>query len=393
MTIIIDPQTAGIAGNMIIGALIDLGADSKKTKDIMEKTANEFGEVEVSFEKINKNGISSTYCNVNIINKGEVQHFNEFIEKIKSLDIDENIKNTSIDIFTRIAIGEAKVHGTDLENVHFHEVGQSDAVADVIGAVSAYYSLKLDEKKIIGLPIAVGGGRVETEHGTLPVPAPAVVEILKEGTFVGGPVNTELATPTGCAIYMELVDEIKEFAPQINPIKVGYGAGKKDLDYPNVLRIIQSENTSLNDEINVIETNIDHLTGEELGYLFDLLLDNGARDVSLIPVIMKKNRPGHILKVISTKELTNKLVDIIFKEVGTLGIRIAPNLHRGLAKREFIKKEVEIKGETFEVTYKIGYVNREVISSRIEFEDAKKIANKTGIPLKNIINQIGELNE
>lgn len=393
MTIIIDPQTAGIAGNMIIGALIDLGADSNKIKDIMEKTANEFGEVEVSFEKINKKGISSTYCNVNIIKKGEVQHFKEFIEKIKSLDIDKDIKNTSINIFTRIAIGESKVHGTTLEKVHFHEVGQSDAVADVIGAVSAYYSLKLDSEKIIGLPIAVGGGRVETEHGTLPAPAPAVVEILKEGRFVGGPVNTELATPTGCAIYMELVDEIKEFIPQITPRKVGYGAGKKELDYPNVLRIIQSKNTLLNDEIDIIETNIDHLTGEELGYLFDLLLEKGARDVSIIPIIMKKNRPGHILKVISTKKLTNKLVDIIFKEVGTLGIRITPNIHRGLAKIEFIKKEVEIKGEIFEVTYKIGYVNGEVNSSRIEFEDAKEIANKTGIPLKNIINQIGELNE
>lgn len=393
MTIIIDPQTAGIAGNMIIGALIDLGADSKKTKEIMEKTANEFGKVEVSFEKINKKGISATYCNVDIIDKGEVRHFNEFIEKIKSLDIDENIKKTSIDIFTRIAIGEAKVHGTTLENVHFHEVGQSDAVADVIGAVSAYYSLRLNEEKIIGLPIAVGGGRVETEHGTLPVPAPAVVEILKKGKFVGGPVNTEIATPTGCAIYMELVDEIKDFIPQMTPIKTGYGAGKKDLDYPNVLRIIQSENPLHQDEIDVIETNIDHLTGEELGYLFNLLLDEGARDVSIVPIIMKKNRPGYILKVISRKESTNKLVDIIFKEVGTLGIRIAPNLHRGLAKREFIKKEVEIKGETFEVTYKIGHVNGEIISSRIEFEDAKKIANKTGIPLKNIINQIGELND
>lgn len=393
MTIIIDPQTAGIAGNMIIGALIDLGADSQKTKAIMEKTANEFGEVEVSFEKINKKGISSTYCNVDIIDKGEVLHFNEFIDKIKSLDIDEKVKETSIDIFTRIAIGEAKVHGTTLEKVHFHEVGQSDAVADVIGAVSAYYSLELDEDKIIGLPIAVGGGRVETAHGTLPVPAPAVVEILKDGKFVGGPVNTELATPTGCAIYMELVDEIRDFIPELTPVKTGYGAGKKDLDYPNVLRIIQSEDTAQNDEIDVIETNIDHLTGEELGYLFDLLLDEGARDVSLIPIIMKKNRPGHILKVISTKEMTDKLVDIIFKEVGTLGIRIMPNLHRGLAKREFVKKEVGINGKTFEATYKIGYVNGEVISSRIEFEDAKKIASETGIPLKDIINQIGDLNE
>lgn len=393
MTIIIDPQTGGIAGNMIIGALADLGADCDKIKKTMEKSANKFGEVEVSFEKINKKGIASTYCNVNIIDKGDVLHFDEFIAKINALKLDDKIKETSINVFTRIAVGEAKVHGTTLENVHFHEVGQSDAVADVIGAVSAYYSLKLNEDHVIGLPIAVGGGRVKTAHGILPVPAPAVVEIMKDGKCVGGPVDSELATPTGCAIYMELVDEIRDFIPQTTPLKVGYGAGKKDFDFPNVLRIIQSEDVASSDEINVIETNIDHLTGEELGYLFDLLLENGARDVSLVPIIMKKNRPGHILKVIAKKESTDSLIEIIFKEVGTLGIRISPNLHRGLAKREFVEKKVEVQGETFEVTYKVGYVDGEIISSRIEFEDAKKIAEKTKIPLKDIINKIGDLDE
>ena len=392
MTIIIDPQSAGIAGNMIIGAFVDLGVDEHKIKEIMEKTANEFGEVEVSFEKINKNGIASTYCNVKIIDKGKTLKFNEFISKINNLELDDKIKETSVNIFRRIGISEAKVHGTTLDNVHFHEVGQSDAVADVIGAVSAYYLLNLNQEKIIGLPIAVGGGRVKTTHGILPVPAPAVVEILKGSEYVGGPVNSELATPTGCAIYMELVDEINKFTPHISPLKVGYGAGKKDFDFPNVLRVIRTKELELYDEVDVIETNIDHLTGEQLGYLFDLLLSEGARDVSLIPIIMKKNRPGHILKVIATKDLTNHLVDVIFREVGTLGIRIIPNLHRGLSKREFIKKEVEVAGKTFEVTYKIGFVNGEIISSRIEFEDAKRIAIETKIPLKDIINKIGEYN-
>lgn len=390
MTIIIDPQSAGIAGNMIIGALIDLGADLEKVKRNMESAANEFGAVEVSFKKINKNGIASTYCNVDIIDKGEVLHFDEFIDKINKLNIDEEVKETSVNIFTRLANAEAHVHGTSLNKVHFHEVGQSDAVADVIGAVSAYYSLELDKEKIIGLPIAVGGGRVKTAHGVLPVPAPAVVEILKSGKCIGGPVDSELATPTGCAIYMELVDEIKEYIPLTKPLKIGYGAGRKDFDFPNVLRIIKSEDNLESDEVDIIETNIDHLTGEELGYLFDLLLSSGARDVSLTPIIMKKNRPGHILKVISSKDKTDSLVDIIFREVGTLGIRIASNIHRGVAKREFIKKEVEIDGEKFDVTYKVGYVDGEIISSRVEFEDARKIASKTNIPLKDIL---GDLND
>lgn len=392
MTIIIDPQSAGISGNMIIGALIDLGANENKVKEIMEKTANKFGEIKVSFEKINKHGIASTYCNVEIIDKGEIMNFNEFISKINSLDIEDKIKEKSINIFKRIAMSEAKIHGSTLEKVHFHEVGQSDAVGDVIGAVYAYYLLGLDKEKIIGLPIAIGGGVVKTAHGILPVPAPAVLEILKNANCVGGPIDSELATPTGCAIYMEFVNELKEFTGTISPKKIGYGAGTKDFNFPNVLRIIKSEKC-LYDEINVIETNIDHLTGEELGYLFNLLLSQGASDVSLIPIIMKKNRPGHILKVISKPELTEILVDIIFKEVGTLGIRISQNQHRGLAKREFVKTNVDINNEVFDVTYKLGYVNGKLISNRIEFEDAKEIALKTGIPLKDIINDIGEYHE
>ena len=381
MTIIIDPQSSGIAGNMIIGALVDLGANKDELKEIMEKSAEAFGKVKVSFNKISKHGIDSTFCHVEMIEHLPPVNYPEFIEKIESLDIDENVKETSINVFERIAEAESKVHGKTLQTVHFHEVGASDAVADVIGSIYAYYSLNLNQQKIIGLPIAVGGGRVKTAHGTIPVPAPAVLEILKDANIVGGPVDSELATPTGSAIYAEICDEISEFIPHIKPKKIAYGAGKKDFDHPNILRIIETSDISEKDTIDVIETNLDHLTGEEIGYLFDKLLDNGASDVSITPIIMKKNRQGSLLKVISKRKNRNQLVNVIFKETGSLGIRIAPNLHRGIAKREFIKKEFEINGETFEVTFKNGYVNGEIISSRAEYEDLKKIAQKTGLPL------------
>lgn len=381
MTIIIDPQSSGIAGNMIIGALVDLGANKDELKEIMEKSAEAFGKVKVSFNKISKHGIDSTFCHVEMIEHLPQVNYPEFIEKIESLDIDENVKETSINVFERIAKAESKVHGKTLQTVHFHEVGASDAVADVIGSIYAYYSLNLNQQKIIGLPIAVGGGRVKTAHGTIPVPAPAVLEILKDANIVGGPVDSELATPTGSAIYAEICDEISEFIPHIKPKKIAYGAGKKDFDHPNILRIIETSDISEKDTIDVIETNLDHLTGEEIGYLFDKLLDNGASDVSITPIIMKKNRQGSLLKVISKRKNRNQLVNVIFKETGSLGIRIAPNLHRGIAKREFVKKEFEINGETFEVTFKNGYVNGEIISSRAEYEDLKKIAQKTGLPL------------
>lgn len=384
MTIIIDPQVSGIAGNMLVGAFVDLGANADELKEIMEKSAHPFGEVDVTFTEIQKHGINSTFCHVEMLEDKKSINYPEFISKIDDLDLDEKVKQTSINVFERIAIAEAKVHGKTLETVHFHEVGASDAVADVIGSIYAYYSLNLDNKKTIGLPIAVGGGRVETAHGTIPVPAPAVLEILKDAEIVGGPVDTELATPTGAAIYMELCDEIKEFLPTVKPKNIGYGAGKKDFNYPNVLRIIESEDLCENDRIDVIETNIDHLTGEEIGYLFDRLLEAGASDVSITPTIMKKNRQGSLLKVISKKENREELISTIFKETGSLGIRITPNIHRGIAKREFEKHVFNISGKDYEVTFKIGYVNGEIISKRPEYEDLKKIAKDTGLALKDI---------
>ena len=361
MTIIIDPQSSGIAGNMLIGAFVDLGADADKLKKVMEKSAYEFGEVEVTFSKVSKHGISSTFCHVEMLEHKHSINYRDFISKIKDLNLDEKVITTSIKIFERIAKAESKVHGKNLDEIHFHEVGASDAVADVIGSVYAYYSLGYDNQKIIGLPVAVGGGRVKTAHGIIPVPAPAVVELLKDAHMIGGPVDSELATPTGSAIYMELCDEIKEFIPQIKIKKTGYGAGRKDFDHPNVLRIIESSDMGESDKIDVIETNLDHLTGEEIGYLFDVLLDAGASDVSITPIIMKKNRQGSLLKVISKKSNREKIINTIFRETGSLGIRIAPNMHRGIAKREFETKSYEINGKTYEVTFKIGYINGEII--------------------------------
>ncbi|WP_405270007.1 nickel pincer cofactor biosynthesis protein LarC [Methanobrevibacter sp.] len=384
MTIIIDPQGSGIAGNMLIGAFVDLGANADKLKEIMEKSAKDFGGVKVTFEKINKHGIESTFCHVEMLEHNHSIRYSEFIEKINDLDLDEKVKETSIKVFERIAKAESKVHGKSLETIHFHEVGAGDAVADVIGSIYAYYSLSLNKQKVIGLPIAVGGGTINTDHGILAIPVPAVLEILKGVKIIGGPVDSELATPTGSAIYMEICDEIREFIPQIKPKKAGYGAGKKDFDHPNVLRIIESDDVCESDEIDVIETNIDHLTGEEIGYLFDKLLDKGASDVSVTPIIMKKNRQGSLLKVVCRNENRDELVNAIFSETGSLGIRIIPNIHRGIAKREFEKKTVEINGKDYEVTYKIGYINGEVISKRPEYEDLKRIAEDSGLALRKV---------
>ena len=254
MVYIIDSQTAGISGNMIIGALVDLGADGEKVKNLMEDVAFDFGEVEVSLSKVNKAGIDATFCNVKTINEDHEDihhiHYSDFMEKIDLLKFSdiENLTDDMVEkaksVFKRIAISESRVHGKTLEDVHFHEVGAADAVADVLGSICAYYDLGMDKDKVVGLPIAVGGGVVETAHGRIPVPAPASIDILKglnDGEFrdfskgeakcVGGPVNSELATPTGCALYMEFCDEFLEFAPMMSPELVAYGCGSKDFDF------------------------------------------------------------------------------------------------------------------------------------------------------------------
>ncbi len=394
MTIIIDPQNSGISGNMFIGALVDLGADKEKIIEITEKVAKDFGGVKTTIEKTNKSGIDSYFCNIKILNKEDVNNYSisyhDLIEKIDELNIilPSEVIEKSKEVFHEIAKAECKVHGKNIEEIHFHEVGAADAVCDVIGTVYGLYTLGALDEKIIGLPISVGGGRVETAHGIVSIPAPATLEILKGLKFNGGPVNAELATPTGCALYKVLCCEYAEFLPSVEVISTGYGAGSKDFNHPNVLRILRTkDNEALENAqstVNVLETNIDHLTGEELGYLYDKLLDAGARDVIMIPIFMKKNRPGQLIQVICKDENIEDLLQILFNDTQTLGIRISPKLHRGTAKREFVKLPLIIEDKHFDVRFKIGYYNNKLISKRAEFEDKKIIADTTGLSISEV---------
>lgn len=403
MVFVIDPQNAGISGNMFIGALVDLGAEGDCVKHIMESVAKPFGSVEVSLDKINKSGIDATFCNVAVINKDDENnnhiHFSNFISKIDSLKdcqikgLSDEIFEKAKSVFERIAIAESSVHGKNLEDVHFHEVGAADAVADVFGTIYAYYNLGLNESKVVGLPIAVGGGTINTTHGIIPVPAPATLEILQgiEGDCAkgkamckGGPIDRELATPTGSALYMELCDEFLEFMPLLSPEITSYGSGSKDFDFPNVLRIIKSKEEDKKRKVYVIETNIDHMSSEDLGFLFDILLIEGASDVSMVPIVMKKNRPGHLIKIISKPSLVDHLVSILFKETGTLGIRISENTHRGIAKRQFIPLDINVGGKVYTINFKVGMIGDDIISSRPEYEDIRQISVEQDIPLIEI---------
>ena len=418
MVLIIDPQNAGIAGNMIVGAFIDLASNFDEVKEIMESVASDFGGVKVSVEKVNKSGIEASFLEVETFDKKNKNNlhvsYKDLLSKIDEIQRKESENDNSVfsddiiadvfeisnRVFERIAKAEAKVHGKSLDNVHFHEVGAADAVADVFGSVFAYCKMGFNnlEERVFGLPIALGAGTIETSHGKIPIPSPAVVQMLADEnnppfTMGGDVYNCELATPTGIALYLELCDEFKDVSPILKIDTVAYGAGRKDFDFPNVLRFIKGKSQfDLKIEpqtIDVIETNIDHLSGETIGYLFEKLMAEGARDVAVIPIIMKKNRPGQLLKVISKKDTTEKLLDIIFKETGTLGIRISQNTHRGVASRKIISIDVDICGKKEKITFKIGFIGDEIISSRPEYEDIRKIASKQNIPL-NEVSQIAK---
>jgi len=215
MTVIIDPRGSGIAGNMIVGAFLDMGANKDELIDIMQYYASHFGDININIEKVKRSGISATFANIQCKDKKPVK-YTELIKKFDQIEhpkMTPEIKESVKKVFMTLAEAEAHVHGTTLEKVHFHEVGAADAVADITGAIYAFHELKLHKQKVYCLPVALGGGSVKTMHGMLTVPAPATVEILKNVPTFGGPVAKELTTPTGAALLVNMVDEFCEFYP------------------------------------------------------------------------------------------------------------------------------------------------------------------------------------
>lgn len=395
MVVVIDPQVSGLAGNMFIGAFVDLGADKTKIIEVIQNYAQEFGEIEINITKQQKSGIMTTFASIET-KDNSTRHFHEIISKLDEITENKYPTNITVQksielskkIFKSLAQAESDIHGQPIDKLHFHEVGCADAVADIVGASYAYYLLKLNEEKIYSLPVATGSGSVKTQHGILPVPAPAVLNILSNVPTVGGEVNTELATPTGCSILVNIADEYITSTPLLNKKEIGYGSGKKDLKILNALRIIKAEDSVEQKTITILETNIDTLSGEILGNLYDKLLEEGARDVTITPTIMKKNRPAHIVKVISRNKDAEHLVRVLMEETGTLGVRMLPHVHRGVAIRENVYHDIEIDGATEHVRFKIGQIGEKIIKCSPEYDDLKDISSRTGIPVKDLKNYI-----
>jgi TIGR00299 family protein len=392
MVVIIDPQQAGISGNMIVGALISLGANKDAVAEIMSYYGSYFGQITVNIALVNKSGISATFTDVKCSDHQHISysHLMETLDEIEHEKITPTILNFAKKVFQTLGIAESHVHGVDLDKIHFHEVGAADAVADVMGASFAFHELGLDDQKVYGLPPSLGGGRMKSDHGNLSIPAPATLEILKNVPVRGGPVNRELTTPTGAALLVNMVDEFSEFYPLTTNKKVAYGAGKLDLEFPNVLRIISCISIIPTDKISILETNLDDVTGEVLGHTVDRLMGEGALDVTIIPTIAKKNRPAHLLRVISKSNMADTLSEIIIRETGTLGVRTIPYVHRNIVNREIVPVEVDFEGQSMGVRVKVAKIGDEIVNVTVEYEDARKISENLKMPLKDVIRFINQ---
>jgi len=381
--ILFDPFS-GASGDMIISSLIDLGADADKIREAMELAAC----VDVEISKTTRKGISAHSVNVATKKEGSLT-LAQILERIKPLGLPQEIISDAISVFNILGKAEAKIHGVALDELHFHELGQEDAIADIIGACTAFHELGLKQHRIYCTPISVGMGFIEFSHGKFPVPAPAALEILKEYSlpWQHGPVEGELLTPTGAALLAHFVNEAGTYPP-VRTELIGYGAGSRDTAVPNVLRVISGEidEALISDRIEVLETNVDDVTGQVLGNLIDELLRAGALDVAIIPATMKKGRSGHIIQVVAKPGDSEKLVRRIIEETGSLGVRIIPIKHRLIAHREIGKVEIAIDNKIFPISIKIARDLRGVLLNiSAEFEDCKRAAHESGIPVRDVI--------
>jgi hypothetical protein len=290
-------------------------------------------------------------------------------------------------VFRILGEAEAAVHGTDLDDTAFHEVGADDAVADVVGA--ALLVADLDPDRVVTTPLSAGGGEVTTAHGTYPVPAPAVVEVAERAdwTLRGGPVDAELLTPTGAAVLAHFAEGV-DALPGIRVTASGYGAGDREFDErANVLRAVLGTGGELPSEsIAVLETNLDDAAPEVLGGLQETLSEAGARDVSVVPLTMKKSRPGHLVKVIARPEDAERVARRLAEETGTLGVRRAAADHRFVAERSVETVAVAVEGTEYGVDVKVASDDAgTVFDVSAEYDDALAVARETDLPVREVL--------
>ncbi len=372
MKILLIEPFSGISGDMFISALLDAGLDRKKLlKEI--KKLNLKKEVGIEITDIKDNSISATQIKVHEKAK-KIRTIKEIKNIITQSKLDKETKAKSLKMIDILAKAEKKIHRSV---PHFHELGELDTVIDIVGAIAGLKLLKID--KVFSKPVNVGGGAIKIAHGTMPVPAPATAEILKGIPFYSRGPEHEMVTPTGAVILKELVNSFN--IPQLIIHSIGYGAGTRRFkDFPNLLRVSIGEYKEKRGNKILIETNIDDLRADILSYVMEKLFKAGALDVYFTSIYMKKNRPGILLSCLCSENLKEKLLEIIFTETTTLGVRIF------YPERIELEREYIYERSNFgRIKTKISRYKGRIVSRKPEYEEAVKIAKKEKIPLKNII--------
>lgn len=365
---------SGISGDMTVGALADAGAPCAVLLDALRSldTGARF-----ELEKTTRGGVAASKFRV-VVDGAQLKHrhLSHILDLIGRAPIGDRAKANATAVFQRLGEAEAGVHGVPVEKVHFHEVGAIDSIADIVGACVALDLLEVDE--IRASSINVGSGTVKTEHGVLPVPAPATAALLQgKPIYARGP-ECELTTPTGAALAVTLANSFGP-VPSMRIGNIGYGAGDRDFkEQPNVLRVLLGESTHTPEAtlVSVIEANIDDSSPQVLGYAIERLMEAGALDASLSQLQMKKNRPGSLLRVIARPEDQERLAQIIFAETSTLGLRIHA-AERRVEERRIVEVETQFGKVRIKVSGQGAFAP--------EYEDCRAIAERTGTPLPRVL--------
>jgi uncharacterized protein (TIGR00299 family) protein len=377
---------SGISGNMILGALMDLGLDTDELKARLSRVP--IGDYSISATRVLKQGISATYVDVVSRGGGESRTLEDITRTIEGSDLDPWVKAKGCEVFARLAEAEARVHGHGGDDTrHLHEVGASDTIIDVVGGLVGLRTLGIEE--IGSSPVNLGGGVVECSHGWLPVPAPATAELVKGVPVYGSGARGELTTPTGAAMIGVVATRFGPM-PAMEVQGVGYGAGRMDLDTPNVLRVFLGrtgedvgERHPATEPIVVLETDIDDMNPQLYDHVMSNLFEAGALDVLLTPVQMKKNRPGTLVTVVTCREDAERLVGVLFSETSTLGVRVAE-----MRRRTLPRSSRTVNTRFGRIRVKVAERGGGLRSMAPEYDDCSRAAKRFGVPISEVCAEV-----
>jgi pyridinium-3,5-bisthiocarboxylic acid mononucleotide nickel chelatase len=388
MTIAYFDCIAGISGDMALGALVGAGADLGALRSELGKLPIEPFDLEV--EETDAHGLRATRVTVRATSAGVIRTYANIRGILDAAGLPGEATALAQRIFRRLAEAEAAVHRKEIETITFHEVGAVDSIVDIVGTALALEMLGVQRAYSSAVP--TGLGMTATEHGAMPIPGPAVVELLRGAPVYSKGVAAELTTPTGAAILSAVVEGYGEIPP-MRLRSAGYGAGTLDLDFPNVLRVLIGDEAhaaggdrATTVEELILETNVDDLNPELYAYVLDRLLSAGARDAWLVPIVMKKGRPAVTVRVLCSSEREADLQQILFRETGTLGVRSSP-VSKTMLGRETIKVETRHGA----VAVKVGLLDGRAITVAPEFEDCTRVAGEAGIPARDVYEEATRL--